>query len=139
MKVRDAMHRKAVWIAPDTSLSEIARTMREEDVGALPVGEDDRLIGMVTDRDVALRGFDESCDPLQMTARDVMSSPIYFCADDTELKDAVQIMEQRQIRRLPVINRDRRMVGILSMGDVAAVASPALCSEAMLAVSSHHA
>lgn len=139
MKVRDAMHKKAVWIDPDTQLTEIARRMREEDIGALPVGENDKLIGMVTDRDVVVRGFDEDRDPLQVTARDVMSSPIIFCWDDVELEDAVHTMERKQIRRLPVIDSDRRMVGILSMGDVAAAAPPRLTNEAVRAVSAHHA
>jgi len=139
MKVRNAMHKNAVWIAADTPLAEIAQKMRREDIGALPVGEDDRLIGMVTDRDIALRGFSDTRDPLQATARDVMSSPIIFCPDDAELDEAVHLMERKEIRRLPVIDDNRRMVGILSMGDVAEAASPALCSEVIKAVSAHHA
>lgn len=138
MKVRDAMHKEASWITPDTKLSEIAHRMIDEDIGALPVGEDDKLIGMVTDRDLALRGFGGGRDPSQATARDVMSSPIVFCPDDAELDEAVHLMEKKQIRRLPIIDDNRRMVGILSMGDVAAAASPSLCNEAMKSVSAHH-
>lgn len=139
MKVRDAMHAGTIWISPDTQLSEIARKMREQDIGAVPVGEDDRLVGMVTDRDIALRGFDDERDPLQVTARDVMTSPIVVCSDDAELEDAVHIMERKQIRRLPVIDDDRRMVGMFSIGDLAEAGSPVLCNEAMKAVSAHHA
>lgn len=139
MKVRDVMHKQAVWITPEAQLPDIAAKMRGEDIGALPVGENDRLIGMVTDRDLALRAFSDSHDPLQLTARDVMSQPIVFCNEDSELDDAIHIMEDKQIRRLPVINNKRRMVGMLSLGDVAAVASPALCQETMKAVSAHHA
>ena len=139
MKVRDAMHKEAVWISPEAPLSEIADKMRREDIGALPVGENDRLVGMVTDRDIALRGFGRGTDPLHATARDVMSSPIIFCTDDADLEDAVHIMERKQVRRLPVIDDERQMVGILSLGDVAASAGPGLCNEAIRAVSAHHA
>lgn len=139
MKVGDVMHRHAIWISPETPLAEIANKMRDEDIGALPVGENDRLVGMVTDRDVAIRGFSQTRDPLQTTARDVMSEPIVFCREDSELEDAVHIMENRQIRRLPVINDQKRMVGMLSLGDVAAAGSPSLCNEAVKSVSAHHA
>ena len=138
MKVAQAMHTGAQWIAPDVSLSEIAERMREDDVGALPVGENDRLIGMVTDRDIVVRGLDGRADPLQLTARDVMSRPIVYCNANEELEDAVTIMESKRIRRLPVIDENRRMVGMLSLGDVAAKASPSLSAETLRAVSAHH-
>lgn len=139
MKVKDAMHRNTIWIDPDAPVTDVAERMRKDDIGALPVGENDRLIGMVTDRDIVLRGFIERKDPLQMTARDVMSEPIVYCRDSEDLDDAVRIMERKQIRRLPVIDENHRMVGMLSLGDVAAVASPSLCSETVRAVSAHHA
>ena len=138
MKVAQAMHSGAQWIAPDVSLSEIADRMREDDVGALPVGENDRLIGIVTDRDIVVRGLDGRADPLQLTARDVMSRPIVYCNANEELEDAVTIMESKRIRRLPVIDENRRMVGMLSLGDVAAKASPSLSAETLRAVSAHH-
>lgn len=138
MKVRDAMYKDAVWIAPDTQLPDIARIMREQDVGALPVGENDRLIGMVTDRDVVVRGFDEARDPIHLTARYVMSEPILFCSEEADLEQAAHLMEKHQVRRLPVISEARRMVGMLSIGDLAAASSPALCNETMQAVSAHH-
>lgn len=138
MKVSEAMHAGAVWIEPDATLSDIAERMRKDDIGAIPVGENDRLIGMVTDRDIALRGLDGGADPLQLTARDVMTGPIVFCTANEELEDAVRIMERKQIRRLPVIDSDRRMVGMLSMGDVAAKAPASLAAETVRAVSAHH-
>ncbi|GAA4644050.1 CBS domain-containing protein [Pontixanthobacter gangjinensis] len=139
MKVRDAMHENAVWIAPDMQLPDIAKIMREQDVGALPVGENDKLIGMVTDRDVVVRGFDEARDPIHLTARDVMSEPILFCSEEADLEQAAHLMEKHKVRRLPVISEARRMVGMLSIGDLAAASSPALCNETMQAVSAHHA
>lgn len=139
MKVEQAMHRGANWIAPDTPIAEIAKQMREDDIGALPVGQDDRLIGMVTDRDIVLRGFDGGSDPLKLTARDVMSRPIIYCNANEDLEDAVRIMERKQLRRLPVIDQNRRMVGMLSLGDVATNGPASLAGEALKAVSAHHA
>lgn len=138
VKVAQVMHHGASWIAPDTPLSEVAGRMDREDIGALPVGEDDRLIGMVTDRDIAVRAFAEASDPVQLTARDVMSKPIIYCNANEELDDAVRIMEREQVRRLPVIDENHRMVGMLSLGDVAAQGPASLAGETLKAVSAHH-
>lgn len=138
VKVRDVMHSGASWIAPDMPLPDVAALMDQEDIGALPVGEDDKLVGMITDRDIVIRAFVDGSDPLQLTARDVMSQPIIFCTANEDLDDAVRIMERKQVRRLPVIDHNRRMVGILSLGDVAARAPDSLAAETLRAVSSHH-
>ncbi|SHN52342.1 CBS domain-containing protein [Erythrobacter sanguineus] len=139
VKVAEVMHRGASWVDPNAPLADIAERMEKEDIGAVPVGEDDRLIGMVTDRDIAVRAFAEKSDPLQLTARDVMSEPIIFCTANENLEDAVRIMERKQVRRLPVIDENRRMVGMLSLGDVAASAPASLAGETLQAVSAHHA
>ena len=139
MKVRDIMHKGTVWVSPDEPIAMVAAMMRSEDVGSVPVGENDRLIGMVTDRDIAVRGFAEGCDPLQLTARDVMTGPITYCVADEDIEDAVRLMEIKQIRRLPVIDHKKRMVGMLSLGDVAAHTSQSICTETLRAVSAHHA
>jgi CBS domain-containing protein len=138
MKVKDAMHKGAEWIAPQTPLADVARKMRDFDVGAMPVGENDRLIGMVTDRDITCRAVANGGALGQLTARDVMSKGIIYCRDDEELEDAMRIMEQRQVRRLPVINDSKRMVGMLSLGDIADAASHELSGEVIAAVSAHH-
>ena len=138
VKVREAMHSGASWIAPDMSLADVAARMDQEDIGALPVGEDDRLIGMITDRDIVVRGFADKSDPLQLKARDVMSQPIIFCTANEQFDDAVRIMERKQVRRLPVIDDNRSMVGMLSLGDVAARAPASLAAETLRAVSAHH-
>ncbi|QIQ88060.1 MAG: CBS domain-containing protein [Erythrobacter sp.] len=132
------MHGGAVWIDPDAPLADIAERMERDDIGALPVGENDRLIGMVTDRDIVVRGFAEHADPLQLKARDVMSEPILYCTANEELEDAVRLMERRQVRRLPVIDEHRRMIGMLSLGDVAAAAPASLAAETLRSVSAHH-
>ena len=139
MKVKDVMHTGAEWIAPQTPGKDIARKMRDLDIGAMPVGENDRLIGMVTDRDIACRGVANGQDLGALTARDVMSKGIFYCKDEEELEDALRIMEQKLVRRLPVINDQKRMVGILSLGDIAHAASHELSGEVTAAVSAHHA
>ena len=138
MKVRDAMHKGVQWVDPETKVPELARRMREHDIGALPMGENDRLIGMVTDRDIVCRGFANGKPADALTARDVMSKGIVFCRDDEELDDAMHIMEQKQIRRLPVINDKKRMVGMLSLGDVSHSIARELSGEVLQAVSAHH-
>jgi CBS domain-containing protein len=139
MKVKDAMHQGAVWVAPQTPVADVARKMRDLDIGAIPVGENDRLIGMVTDRDIACRGVANGGDCARLTARDVMSKGILYCNDTEDLEDALRIMEQKQVRRLPVINDKKRMVGMLSLGDIAHAASHELSGEVTAAVSAHHA
>jgi len=138
MKVKDVMHKGAAWIAPDMPLEKIARKMKKEDVGALPVGENDRLIGMVTDRDICCRGLANGRDFRKLTARDVMTKPILYCQAEQNIAAAVEIMRKAKVRRLPVINAKKRMVGILGMGDIAAKASQKALASAMKSVSAHH-
>jgi CBS domain-containing protein len=138
MKVKDAMHAGTEWLPPTTTLVEIAKRMRDKDIGCVPIGENDRLIGMVTDRDITLRAVAAGGDYNKMTARDVMTKSIIFCRESEELADAVRIMEQKQVRRLPVINDQKRLVGMLSIGDVSHK-SREMTGEVMAAVSAHHA
>jgi CBS domain-containing protein len=138
MKVKNAMHKGAEWVAPETPIAQIAKKMKELDVGSIPVGENDRLIGMVTDRDITCRAVANGHDLGKLTARDVMSKGIFYCRDSEELDDALRIMESRKIRRLPVIDEKKRMVGMLSLGDVSHAASHELSGELCAAVSDHH-
>jgi CBS domain-containing protein len=139
MKVRDAMHKGVDWVSPYTPLVTIAKTMRDQDIGAIPVGDNDRLIGMITDRDIALRVVADGADPTQLCAGDVMSKGIVYCRDDENVIDAVRIMESSKVRRLAVIDDHKRMVGILSLGDVSHASSQLLTGEVTKAVSAHHA
>jgi CBS domain-containing protein len=139
MKVEDAMHKGAEWVTPQTTLADVARRMRDLDIGSIPVGENDRLIGMVTDRDIVCRGVANGQDCSKLTARDVMSKGIFYCNDSEDLADASRIMEQKQVRRLPVLNDKKRMVGMLSIGDIGDAASRELTGEVVAAVSAHHA
>jgi len=139
MKVREAMHKGVEWVGPDTPVIELAKLMREHDVGAIPIGENDQLIGMVTDRDIVCKGVAKGgFNPDRVTARDVMTPGIHCCSDDDDLAKAVRHMEQLKVRRLPVINKNKRMVGILSLGDVSGLASSDLLSEYVKSVSAHH-
>src|SRR5207249_4375881 len=136
MRVKDAMNKGVDWVSPETPVTEIAKLMREHDIGAIPIGENDRLIGMVTDRDIVCKGLaQDGFDAGRATAREVMTPGIHCCRDDDDLAKAVRHMETLQIRRLPVINKSRRMVGILSLGDVSRTAPGDLLSEWVKSVS----
>lgn len=119
MKISDIMTEAPACIAPETTLQDAARRMKDLDVGALPICSDDRLVGMVTDRDLALRAVAEGCDPQETEVREVMTPGVVFCFEDSDITEAAQEMEQRQIRRLLVLSRNRRLVGIVSLGDIA--------------------
>ena len=138
MKVKQAMHKGVRWVDPDTPISELARLMHQLDIGAIPIGENDRLIGMVTDRDIVCRGIAAGLNPETGRARDVMSRGIVFCLERQELDDAARLMESKKVRRLPVINAKKRMTGMLSLGDVYNAAPRPLSQEAMQGVSAHH-
>lgn len=138
MKVHQAMHKGVEWVAPTTTVLELAKLMKKHDIGAIPVGENDKLIGMVTDRDIVCRGLANGKDAAKLTARDVMTSGITYCRDDQELSDAIRVMEEKRIRRLPVLNKEKRMIGMLSLGDVSGSGSREMSGEVLRAVSSHH-
>ena len=139
MKVKDAMHKGAKWVSPETAVPEVAKLMKDLDIGAVPVGKDDRLVGMVTDRDIACRGIVQSPDVSKVTAEQVMTKGIVYCKADEDLEDAVRLMESKQIRRLPVIDDKKRMVGMLSLGDVSHAVSRSVSGEVISCVSAHHA
>jgi len=140
MKVKDVMHKGVDWVSPDTPVTELAKLMREHDIGSIPIGEGDRLIGMVTDRDIVCKGLaSDNFDARRAMARDVMTDGIHCCREDDDLAKAIHHMEKLQVRRLPVINKSRRMVGILSLGDVShSAGGDNLLSECVRSVSAHH-
>lgn len=134
-QVRDVMTSEVRTIDPETTVAEIARIMRDEDIGAVPVAEDDRLIGMVTDRDIVIRGLADGEDASALSARDVMSTKLLYCMDDQSIDAVLKNMGEQQIRRLPVVNRDKRLVGVVSLGDLSGNAKPAKAGEALKEVS----
>jgi CBS domain-containing protein len=120
MQLKDIMTPNPECVRPNATLQEAARRMRDLDVGPLPVcGDDDRLAGMITDRDIAVRAVAEGKDPKTTPVREAMTEEIVYGFEDQDVDDAARVMEQRQIRRLVVLNRDRRLVGIVSLGDLA--------------------
>lgn len=118
MQVREVMTEEVEIIDPNTTIRDVAKRMRADNIGALPVGENDRLIGMVTDRDIVVRAVAENRSAGNTTARDVMSEHVYWCFDDADVEKAAEIMAEHQVRRLPVINHDKRLVGIVSLADL---------------------
>lgn len=139
MRVKDVMHKGVDWVSPDTPVAEIAKLMKEHDVGCIPIGEDDRLIGMVTDRDIVCKGLaGKDFDPSRTMARDVMTAGIHCCRDEDDLAKAVHHMETLKIRRLPVINKSKRMVGMITLGDVGQFVGNDLLSGCVKSISAHH-
>ena len=118
MKVKDVMSRNCTFITPQTTLTEAARIMADQDIGFVPVAENDRMIGMVTDRDIVIRGIAKGADS-KSAVKDVMSAKTYYCYDDQTAEEVCENMADLKVRRLPVVNRDKRLVGVVSLGDLA--------------------
>jgi CBS domain-containing protein len=123
MRIQDAMTRDVHIASPAHSIREAARMMAEIDAGALPVGENDRLVGMITDRDIAVRAVAAGKGP-DTPVRDVMSRELCYCFEDQEIDEVAANMADQKIRRLPVVSREKRLVGIVSLGDIALADDP---------------
>ena len=121
-KLTDLMSRDVKVISPETSIREAATQMREGDFGMLPVGENDRLIGAITDRDIAIRAVAQGKEG-HTKVREVMSEGIAWVFEDQTVEDAAKMMSERQVRRLPVVDRKKRLVGIVALGDFAVESS----------------
>jgi CBS domain-containing protein len=118
MKIGKVMTASPESVAPDDTLQVAAWKMRDLDVGPLPVCDGDRLIGILTDRDIAVRAVAEGRDPKATRVRDVMTEDLIYCFDDDQTRDAARIMQENQVRRLLVLNRDMRLVGIVALADL---------------------
>ncbi len=121
-QIKDVMSSNFKWMAPDSPISQVAQQMRDMDCGFMPLAENDKMIGMITDRDITVRAIAEGKDA-NTPARDVMTAKTYYCYDDQDVEEVCNNMGEIQVRRLPVVNRDKRLVGIVSMGDLAQSAS----------------
>lgn len=135
MQVREIMSTAVDLIDPSTTVAEAAQLMSEDDVGALPIGENDRLVGMLTDRDIVLRGIAAGKDVKSATAREVMSPGILYCFEDQDVEDAAKVMSAKKVRRLAVLNRDKRLVGLVSLGDISTASGRLVAGETLEAVS----
>ena len=134
MKVKHVMTREVVVANPDDSICEAARRMAECDAGALPVGENDRLVGVITDRDIAVRAVAQRLSA-DTPVRDVMSHEVLYCFDEEDVEQVARNMADQQIRRLPVVDRDKRLVGIVSIADLALNAKSRTAGEAVAGIS----
>lgn len=130
MNISECMTRDVRVGSPDDTLGSIAKLMVELDAGVIPIGENDRLVGMITDRDLAVRGLAEGRGP-ESKVRELMSSDVRYCYDDDSVENVLRNMGELKVRRLPVVNRDKRLVGIVSIGDMATEASPAPTGQAL--------
>ncbi len=129
MNLKDVMSSHVEVIRPETTLEDAAKKMKDVDAGSMPVCDGDRLVGMVTDRDITVRATAHGVDPKSMTVKEVMSPNVVYGFEEQDVADAARIMEDKQIRRLLVLNREKRLVGIVSLGDLATRASSAAITE----------
>jgi CBS domain-containing protein len=134
MRISEAMTRDVRLARPDQTIQDAAKLMAEIDSGALPVTDGDRLIGMVTDRDLAIRAVAQGKGP-QTSVREVMSPDVKYCFDDEDTQEVAHNMADIQMRRLPVVNRDKRLVGIISLGDLATSEGARPAGEALKGIS----
>ena len=119
MQIREVMTSDVRLVDLGTTLKDAAQMMREGDFGLLPIGENDRLVGTITDRDIAIRAVASGKDPNSTTVRDAMSQGIFYCFEDQSVDEVAAMMGDKQVRRMPVLNRDKRLVGIVALGDLA--------------------
>src|SRR5690348_5367615 len=131
MKVSEVMSRKVEIASPDDSIQRAAQMMARIDAGILPVGEGDRLVGMITDRDIAIRGVGEGRDPSETPVNEVMTREVKYCFEDDDVNSVAENMAQLQVRRLPVLNREKRLTGIISLGDIARDHEPGQAGSAL--------
>jgi CBS domain-containing protein len=134
MQVRQAMSRNVHTAVPNETIQEAARDMIESDIGFLPVEEDDRMVGMITDRDIAVRAVAEGLGP-DTPVRDVMTRDVKYCFEDDEIEDVCRNMADIQVRRLPVVDRDKRLVGVISLCDLASNGNARIAGEALQGIS----
>jgi CBS domain-containing protein len=119
MRVKEVMTPRVEVIPADSTLQAAAARMKSQDVGPLPVCEGDRLVGMLTDRDITVRATAEGEDPTIIRVRDIMTPDVLYCFEDDLVSDAARLMQENQVRRLVVLDRDKRLVGLVSLGDLA--------------------
>jgi CBS domain-containing protein len=134
MRVSDAMTRDVKIVTPGQTIREVAKLMKEIDAGAMPVGENDRLVGMITDRDIAIRAVAAGKGP-DTPVRDVMSPEVQYCFEDEDLAHVAENMGEIKVHRLPVVNREKRLVGIVALSDLARTEDKKTVAKAVKGVS----
>lgn len=119
MHVKEVMNSEARLVNPSTTIKEAAAKMEQDRVGFLPVGENDRLQGTVTDRDIVVRAISKGKDPQDTSIREIMTEELVYCTEDQDVDEVARTMGEKQVRRLPVIDSDKRLVGVVTIGDMA--------------------
>lgn len=137
-RVSEIMTRNVYIADPDQTIDDVARAMADADVGSLPVGENDRLIGMVTDRDIVLRAVAKGRDG-KTKVRDVMTQRIQYCYDDDAITKVADEMSKLGLRRMAVLNHDKRLVGIVTLSDIASCGEARAAARMARGVAKHHA
>jgi len=135
MKVADIMSRDVQMVGPTQNLVQAAQLMREFDIGVLPVAENEQLVGLVTDRDIVVRGLAEGREAAAISVSEVMSPEVLYCFDDQPLNEVAANMADQQVRRLPVVTHAKKLVGFLSLGDIAQAGADAEAATALAGVS----
>jgi CBS domain-containing protein len=138
MLVKEVMSKKPFYLDPHTTLQKAAVEMSKHDCGIVPIGDGEKLLGMVTDRDITLRAVAEGWDPTHTELKDIMSKHVLYCFEDDDITKAVDSMSDNRIRRLIVLNKNKRLTGVVSIGDIAIKATdPKLLAKLIKAVSQH--
>lgn len=119
MQLKEIMSKDVELLDADATLNEAARKMKDRNIGSIPVRKGDRLAGLITDRDIVVRGLAMGADPMTEKVSNIMTSPIVYCFEDQTIEEAAQVMEEKGIRRLPVLSREKRLTGFVSLHDVA--------------------
>jgi len=134
MIVRDIMAKTPICLEPQTSLMDAARYMRDRDIGCILVGDKDKLVGMITDRDITTRAVAKGQDPKYATVKAVMTRGVVYCSEMQKLREAAKIMQSKRVRRLAVLDAKKRLVGVVSVSDIARAAKGELAGEVMTEV-----
>lgn len=137
MKVHEVMDEKITLVAPSTSLKEAAEKMTSDHIGFLPVGDNDRLMGTVTDRDIITRGISKGKDAQSTPVSDVFTGDLIYCYEDQDVEEVARLMGSSQVRRLPVVNSEKRLVGVISIGDMAQHLSQETAGQILADVTAH--
>lgn len=139
MKISEIMHEGVASVTPLARVSLAAKTMRDLDIGALPVVDNGRIVGIITDRDIVVRAIAEGEDPGKLPVRELMTRKVVCCRADDEAGSALKAMETAHVRRMPVLDGGQSPVGMVSLGDVASAHRPDMTDELVKAVTAHHA
>jgi CBS domain-containing protein len=133
MQIREVMSRSVILASPRQTIGEVAQMMAARDIGFMPVGDHDRIVGMVTDRDIVVRGLAAGKGP-DTPVSDVMTGDVKYCFEDEDIDHVILNMGENQVRRLPVMNRNKRLVGVVTLADAALEHDPVVVGEAFLRV-----